>query len=238
MRSLFCACIATAAALAALTAPSASAMPAVGVTPGGELVRYDTDAPGTILERHAITGLQPGEKVMGMDVRPATGQLYALGIVSATDDTGRIYVLDPGTGVATEVGTTPFKTDLNRSEYGFDFNPVVDRIRVVDRLNDNVRVYPDTGALVQADTESVDERRRRARLRPEQRRHASDDALGLRLRPRPGSPDRRSERRPPEGSPNSGNVVAPFAGPSGISTDGRSEMDFAPGGAGFLTARA
>jgi hypothetical protein len=35
---------------------------------------YDTAAPGTITERHSITGLEPTETIMGLDVRPAKGK--------------------------------------------------------------------------------------------------------------------------------------------------------------------
>jgi hypothetical protein len=216
---------------------SASAMPAVGITPGAELVRYDTDTPGTILERHAITGLQSGETIKGLDVRPATGQLYALGIVSAANDSGRIYVIDPGTGAATQVGTTPFKTNLQSTEYGIDFNPAVDRIRVVNRGEDNVRVYPDTGELVTTD----------ANLTP-----GDIDAIAYDQN-NDGTPqttlwgyDSGTDRvvriggvngGPPEASPNSGMVATPFGAGSGISTTGRAEMDFAPGGNGFMTGQ-
>jgi hypothetical protein len=57
-------------------------------------------------------------------VRPLNGQLYALG------KTSRLYVINPRTGAARQVGATPFIPALAGTGFGFDFNPTVDRIRV------------------------------------------------------------------------------------------------------------
>jgi hypothetical protein len=100
----------------------------------------------------AVTGLQAGDSLVGIDYRPATGQLYALGVNGAS---GRIYTINTATGAATAVGT-PFTMPQSAGtspgkEYGFDFNPTVDRIRVVADSRDNFRLHPDTGAVAGAD---------------------------------------------------------------------------------------
>jgi hypothetical protein len=71
-----------------------------------------------------IGGLQTGEN-FGIDSRPLNGQLYALGSSS------RIYTINLGTGAATAVGSSPFATLLAGTDFGFDFNPIVDRVWVV-----------------------------------------------------------------------------------------------------------
>ncbi|RYZ96166.1 MAG: DUF4394 domain-containing protein, partial [Sphingobacteriaceae bacterium] len=86
-----------------------------------------------------ITGLQSSEVVYGIDARPANGQLYILGSSS------RIYTVNASSGVATAVGTAPFSTLLSGTEFGFDFNPVVDRIRIVSNTGQNLRIHPETG---------------------------------------------------------------------------------------------
>lgn len=111
----------------------------------GNLLRLRSDAPGTILSTTAITGLQQGEQLIGIDFRPATGQLYGAG------STGRLYRLNTSTGAATQVGTTTFNPALNGTEFGFDFNPVPDRIRVVSDQDQNLRLNPDTGAVAATD---------------------------------------------------------------------------------------
>jgi hypothetical protein len=130
------------------------------VTSNNQLVSFDSATPGTVVVQ-TITGLtNPGtEFIQGIDFRPATGELMALGITDTdnnggADDIGRVYTLNTKTAVLTALnGGTPFKSDFaDNNDYGFDVNPAVDRIRIVTDRNDNVRVNPNTGALVLNDT--------------------------------------------------------------------------------------
>lgn len=100
----------------------------------------------TITKQTNITGLQTGETLLGIDFRPATGQLYGVGSSS------RIYVINTTTGVARAMGAAAFSPVLSGTAVGFDFNPVVDRIRIVSSTGQNLRVHPETGAMVMADT--------------------------------------------------------------------------------------
>ena len=93
----------------------------------------------------AITGLQVGENILGLDMRPVNGQLYALGSSS------RLYTINAASGAAAAVGTTPFATLLNGTNFGFDFNPTVDRIRIVSNNEQNLRANPETGAIAAVD---------------------------------------------------------------------------------------
>ena len=61
-----------------------------------------------------------------------------------------LYVVSPLTGAATAVGG-PFTPALSGTVFGFDFNPTVDRIRVVSDTGQNLRLNPDTGAVATAD---------------------------------------------------------------------------------------
>ncbi len=115
-----------------------------GVNTSNQLVRFDSATPGTVSTPLAITGLQAGETILGIDFRPANGGLYALG------STSRLYVVNKTTGVATQVGSAGAFT-LNGTDFGFDFNPTVDRIRVVSNTGQNLRLNPDTGALTLTD---------------------------------------------------------------------------------------
>jgi hypothetical protein len=93
----------------------------------------------------AITGLQTGETILGIDMRPATGQLYALGSSS------RLYVLNTSSGAAAVVGTVPFATLITGTSFGFDFNPTVDRIRCISNTGQNLRLQPETGLIAAID---------------------------------------------------------------------------------------
>ena len=131
--------------LAALSARTAGAATAFALTAANQIATFDTSVPGAALSAVAITGLQGGETPLAIDLRPATGQLYLLG------STSRLYVLNPVTGIAAAVGPA-FTPALSGTSFGFDFNPVVDRIRVVSDTGQNLRLNPDTGAIVQADS--------------------------------------------------------------------------------------
>ncbi|MGB7924323.1 MAG: DUF4394 domain-containing protein [Pyrinomonadaceae bacterium] len=117
------------------------------VTADNDLLFFSSVTPGTITSKTPITGLRPGETILGLDFRPAAGnQLFALG------STSRLYRIDQGTGAATEVGSGPFSVPLSGSSFGFDFNPTVDRIRVTSDADQNLRLNPDDGTVVSVDT--------------------------------------------------------------------------------------
>ncbi len=116
-----------------------------------DLLIFDTSTPGTATTK-AITGLAAGDSIHGLDIRPFDGKLYAMTVNDLSKE-GRIYTIDGTTGAATQVGTGSFAT-LTSSFFGFDFNPVVDRIRIVGDTGENLRVNPNTGA--RADTPTND----------------------------------------------------------------------------------
>jgi hypothetical protein len=137
-----------AGALAA-TAGMAQAQSVYGLTSvlgASGLVRIDAQSPALVSIPVVITGLQAGETVLGIDFRPANNRLYGLG------STGRIYSIDVHTGMATQSGTGTFVIPLNGDNFGFDFNPTVDRIRITSDAGQNLRAHPDTGVIVDGDT--------------------------------------------------------------------------------------
>jgi uncharacterized protein DUF4394 len=120
----------------------------LAVNAQNELVSFNRAAPGKLCTHRAIDGLEPNEGVLGIDVRPADGGLYALG------SSGNIYALDTASGEATlrsslradaSDTTAPFQGLDPRASYGVAFNPVPDRLRVVSRGGVNLRINVDTG---------------------------------------------------------------------------------------------
>src|SRR5688572_353385 len=133
----------------AFTPFSLLAQLAYSVSGNNQLVSFSLSAPGTFISRVPITGLGGGEVVMALDFRPATGELYMIGSLN------RLYVLNTSTGAATQVGSSGAFTLAgvgSGTTIGFDFNPTVDRIRVVTSEEQNVRLNPATGALAATDT--------------------------------------------------------------------------------------
>ena len=118
-------------------APGAAGATIFAVTTVNNLVTFNSATPGTITASVAITGLQSGEVIRGIDVRPRTLQLFAVG------STGRLYSVNPTTGAATAVSI--ITTAFNGAEYGIDFNPVPDRLRVTSDAEQNLRINVDNG---------------------------------------------------------------------------------------------
>jgi len=110
-----------------------------------QLARFDLSSPFSVTPVGMITGLQSGETILGIDFRPATGQLYGLG------STSRLYIIDTTTAAARQVGTGQFSTLLNGTAFGFDFNPTADHIRVVSDTGQNLRLNPNTGVVAAVD---------------------------------------------------------------------------------------
>ena len=107
-----------------------------GLTDQNQLVSFNSAHPGVFFVSQQISG----ERVLGIDFRPATGQLYALGA------SGHLYTVNLLNNTLVPVGTFLVSTFA-----GFDFNPVTDRIRVAN-ASGNFEINPDTGAIVATDT--------------------------------------------------------------------------------------
>ena len=95
-----------------------------------------TPAAGTSV---TVSGIGAEERLLAIDFRPRTGQLYGLSSGSA------LYTLNTRSGAASKVGAG-FADALNGGNFGFDFNPVIDRIRIVSDADQNFVAHPDTGA--------------------------------------------------------------------------------------------
>lgn len=133
--------------IAGASATLLQAEPITVLTSGNRLLTVDSATPGTVTRTVAITGLIGGDTLLGMDFRPATAGLYALG------SGGRVYLINANTGVATVASTlvadpadatAPF-TALVGTRFGVDFNPVPDRLRVVSDADQSLRINVDSG---------------------------------------------------------------------------------------------
>jgi len=112
------------------------------VTSSNKLIQFNAGQPQKILSSKTVTGLAAQEKLLGIDYRVAKGQLFAVGAG------GQLYRIDTQTGGASAIGTPSTLPKDGATEWGIDFNPTVDRIRVVNNAGFNLRLHPDTGAVV------------------------------------------------------------------------------------------
>jgi hypothetical protein len=128
-------------ALAALAitaaAPAAHATDFVALTADSRLVAFNADA-RRAAPPVAIRGIDG--TVLGIDVRPANGMLYAL------SSSSKLYTVDPRTGQASLVSALDKAWD-GGGRTVVDFNPVADRLRVMGMNGNSFRINVETGAV-------------------------------------------------------------------------------------------
>jgi Domain of unknown function (DUF4394) len=135
------------------TSPSTSPGPLIyGLTAGNTLLTLDVQQANQVNSEVAITGLQAGERLIGIDFRPSdlnadavndVGKLYGVG------STSRVYLIDPQTGQVSAgmplVTATGAAVTLAGTAFGVGFNPVPDRLRVHSNSDQNLRINVDNG---------------------------------------------------------------------------------------------
>jgi hypothetical protein len=121
------------------------------LTPGNQMVSFDTAAPGKALATIGITGIPPEETLRGIDFRPATGQLYGWSAITPGPGPIRTYTIDPTSGAATLVGKTVANI-ASSVPGGFGFDAGIDRARYVDTEGRNFRLRPLDGTNAGGDS--------------------------------------------------------------------------------------
>jgi Domain of unknown function (DUF4394) len=129
----------------------------VGLTSAGSLVCFDGDDPADTVDLGVVTGLE-NETLVGVDFRapftdpagvsnniPAEGALYGLG---SNGGVYRIALDDADTATAMATKTAQLDQALAGTAFGIDFNPTVDRLRIVSDSGQNLRANVDTGVTV------------------------------------------------------------------------------------------
>lgn len=136
-----------------LPSPTATPVPTTPVTiyalvPTNQLRRFSSATPSTVTNIN-VAGIPAGQVLVGIDFRPADGKLYGV------TNLNRMFVIDTNTGTASSVNPTAFTPAMGSPYIGFDFNPVVDRIRVQTLTGQNLRLNPVTGVTAATDTPLV-----------------------------------------------------------------------------------
>jgi DNA-binding beta-propeller fold protein YncE len=120
-----------------ITASAASAAEVAALTGDNTIAIVDTSQK-KVVKTWNITGI--AGKVLGIDVRPADGMLYALGA------DGAVYTVDTKTGKATQ--KSKLETMLPAGvKATVDFNPAADRLRVMGNDGTSLRVNVDDGKV-------------------------------------------------------------------------------------------
>lgn len=118
-------------------------------TANDHLVTFSPTAPQTLLSDIALIGLNANEALVGIDFRPATGELYGLAVARFAS---RLVKINTSTGILSTVTPGPTPVLNFQLQYDISFNPVVDRIRVISSANGNIRLHPDNDTLAGTDS--------------------------------------------------------------------------------------
>ncbi len=134
--SAFAAC----AAAAVIGPAAAQAVPVQAISDQSppHLVTFDSATPGTLSADATVPNLPAGERIVGIDYRPATGVLYA--VTTDAANAGRVYTVNRLTGHLALVPEVPGFTLTNTDEFGVDFNPAADALRVNGTGEQNYRI--------------------------------------------------------------------------------------------------
>jgi len=115
---------------------NAQAATIFGVDELNNLVTIDSANAASTLSSVKITGLS--ESIQALDFRPINNVLYGLGGDKI------VYTINTLTGVATAASGV---LGIDGTEFGFDFNPTIDRLRIVSNTNQNYVFNPNDGTL-------------------------------------------------------------------------------------------
>ncbi len=105
---------------------------------GSTLIRFPSNNPGAVTVVANFGGANTF--LDALDFRPATGQLY--GYLDSTDS---FYTVNVNTGQLTLASVVPSGATTNTFQLGMDFNPTIDRARVVTDSGQNIVYNPNTG---------------------------------------------------------------------------------------------
>ncbi len=130
--------LASAASAQACGTDRSAGLEAVALTSTGKLLCVDVNDPSDARTIGTVSGLDANTALIGIDYRPENGKLYGVA------KNGAIYTVSAKTAKATKVAT--MNTAPSGASFGVDFNPVVDRLRIVSDTGQNLRVDVSTGA--------------------------------------------------------------------------------------------
>ena len=106
---------------------------------GSTLIKFQTNNPGGAVAVGNFNGANTF--LDGIDFRPLNGQLYGY-----LDSTDTLYTVNLTTATLTAVASGSGASATNTNLLGMDFNPLIDRVRVVTDSTQNLVYNPNTNA--------------------------------------------------------------------------------------------
>jgi hypothetical protein len=109
-------------------------VPAYGISGNGkQLLMFTTNHPDVLNWVRNIVGLSGDTSLIGLDFRVQNGLLYGVG------NRGGVYTIPVSGAVTSITKVSQLGVPLNGGDFGVDFNPAADRLRVVSDTGQNLR---------------------------------------------------------------------------------------------------
>lgn len=118
--------------------------PVYALTDANQLVRLTLGSSHDPMPTMRLIGtnIEVGERIMSIDFRPATGQLYGV------SNKSRLFIINTTTAEARPLTVDPFTPGITGSIVGIDFNPTFDRIRLISNDDQDFWLNPETGLVM------------------------------------------------------------------------------------------
>ena len=114
--------------------------------------RQPFELTGTPVTTLTVSGLMPGERLVGIDSRTTSRDGNRVDTVYAVTSQDRVVALDDVSGdVLAVADAAPLSTALNGNAFAVDFNPAVDLLRILSDEGQNLRVNLDVGRELQGE---------------------------------------------------------------------------------------
>jgi hypothetical protein len=115
----------------------------IGLTDRGRLVHFRTDSPRRTRDIGTVAGLMGNDTTLvGIDFRVQDGKLYGVG------NGGGVYTIDTTTAKAQFVNA--LTVPLDGTNFGVDFNPAADRLRIISDTGQNLAHNVNAGGVTVA----------------------------------------------------------------------------------------
>lgn len=105
----------------------------VGLTDKGRLVAFRSTSADRIRLTARVQGLKDDQRLIGIDYRVQNGKLYGVG------DRGGIYTINTGFNFGRATKVSQLTVPLVGQNFGVDFNPAANRLRVISDTGQNLR---------------------------------------------------------------------------------------------------
>lgn len=105
----------------------------VGLTDKGRLVTFRVTSAEKIRRTAKVEGLKDDQRLVGIDYRVQDGKLYGVG------DRGGIYTINTTRNFGQATKVSQLTVPLAGQNFGVDFNPAANRLRVISDTGQNLR---------------------------------------------------------------------------------------------------